>query len=55
MRSSLEIVTSLSLFRFMTNLPLSGSGVPDAWSIEFIFSLTTTFHFTKPENRTKTL
>ena len=48
-----QIVTSLSFFRFIANLQPSESGIPDAWSIKFTFSLTVTFYFTEPENRTK--
>ena len=37
-------------FQFMANLKLSGSQIPDAWSIKLKFLLTITFIHTKPEN-----
>ena len=43
----------IGFFRFMANLHPSGSRIPDAWSIKHTFSLTVTFYFTKPKNRTK--
>ena len=42
-----QIVTSLSFFRFMTNLKQSGSWIPDAKSIILIFSLSVTFYLTR--------
>ena len=51
----LEIVTSLLLFHFMANLEQSGSRIPDAWSVNLMFSLIVTFYLTKTENRTKSL
>ena len=53
MTSSRQIVTSLSFFRFMTNLEQSGSQISDAWSVKLTFLLTETFYLTKTENRTK--
>ena len=40
MTSCMQIVTSLSFFRFVTNLKLPGSRIPDAWSVKLTFSLT---------------
>ena len=36
--SCLQIVTSLSFFRFMANLEQSESRRPDAWSVKLTFS-----------------
>ena len=53
MTSFQQIVTSLSFFRFKTNLEQSRSRIPDAWSVKLIFSLTVTFYLINTENRTK--
>ena len=53
MMSCRQIVTSLSLFRFMANLQQSGSRISNAWSVKLTFSLMVTFYLTKRENRTK--
>ena len=42
-----EIVMPLSFFRCMVDLEQSGSWIPDAWSMIFIFLSITTFHLTK--------
>ena len=39
--------------RFMVNLQLSASRIPNGWSIKFTFSLLVTFYLTEHENRTK--
>ena len=49
-----QIVTSLSLFRFMANLEQSGSRILDAQSVKLTFSLIATFYLKKTENRTNT-
>ena len=48
-----QIVTSLSFFRFLTNLEQSGGRTPDTDSTEVMFSVTATFCITKTKNRTK--
>ena len=48
-----QIVTSLSFFRFMTNLEQSGNRIPDASAIKLAFSLIVTFYLIKTKNRTK--
>ena len=53
MTSYRQIVTSLPFLQFTVNLEQSGSQIPDAQSVNFIFSLTVTFYLTKTENRTK--
>ena len=53
MTSCRQIVTQLSLFRFMANLEQSRSRFPDAWLVKLTFSLKITFYLTKTENRTK--
>ena len=53
MTSCQKIVTLLSFLQFMANLEQSGSRIPDAESVKFIFSLIVTFYITKTENRTK--
>ena len=53
MVSCWEIATSLSFFRFMTNLERSGSRILDEWSVKLTFSFIVTFYLTKTENRTK--
>ena len=55
MTSCRQTATSLSFFRFMTNLELSGSRIRDALSVIFPFSLMVTFYLTKTESRTKDL
>ena len=37
----------------MADLELSGSQIPDAWSVILSFSLIATFYFTKTENKNK--
>ena len=37
----------------MADLELSGSRIPDAWSVILSFSLIATFYFTKTENQNK--
>ena len=53
MMSCWQRVTSLSFFRFMTKLKLSGSRIPDAWSVKLTFSFIVTFYLTKSENITE--
>ena len=53
MTLSRKIMTSLSFFRFMANIEIFGSRIPDVYSITLIFSLTVTFSLIKTENRTK--
>ena len=53
MTSFLKIVTSLSFFKFLTNLEQSGGRIPDTESAKIMFSITVTFFLTKTENRTK--
>ena len=53
MTSCLEIVTSFSFLQFMANLEESGSQIPEAQSVQLIFSLIVTFYLTETENRTK--
>ena len=48
-----KIVTSLPFFQLTTNLKQSGSRIPDAYSVKFIFLLIVTFYLTETENRTK--
>ena len=49
-----QIVTSLSIFQFMTNLEQSGSRTQDAQSVKLKFSLILTFYLAKIADRTKT-
>ena len=53
MTSFLKIVTSLSFFKFLTNLEQSGGRIPDTESAKIMFSITVTFFLRKTENRTK--
>ena len=53
MTSCSIIVTSLSFFRFLTNLELFGSRIPDAQSIKLTFLLIVTFYLTKTERKIK--
>ena len=53
MTSYWQMVTPLSFFSFMVDQQPSGNRIPAAWSIKLRFSLTITFHLTKPENRTQ--
>ena len=53
MTSFLKIVTSLSFFKFLTNLEQSGGRIPDTKSGKIMFSITVTFFLAKTENRTK--
>ena len=53
MTSSLQFVTSSLFVRCRTNLPQSGSWIPDAWSIAFNFTLKITSHQTIAENKTR--
>ena len=46
-----QILTSLLLFQFITNLEQSGSRILDTWSATF--SLIITFYLTKTENKIK--
>ena len=55
MTSCQQIVTSLSLFRFMANLEQYGSWIPNAWSVKLAFSLIVTFYLVKTETELKTL
>ena len=48
-----NIVTSLSFFRFMANLELSRSRIPDAEPIKSIFSLKVTFYLRKLKTELK--
>ena len=43
----------VAIFQFTANLEQSGSQIPDAQSVKFIFSLKITCYLTKTENRTK--
>ena len=42
-------------FKFMDNLELSGSRIPDTKSVKLMFSLTVTFYLTKTEIKLKHL
>ena len=53
MTSSREIVTSLPLFGFLSNLEQSGGRIPNSESANITFSVIVTFCPTKNENRTK--
>ena len=44
---------SVLFFQFTANLEQSGSRIPDARPVKFMFSLIVTFYVTKTENRTK--
>ena len=47
MTSCRQIVTSLSCFKFMANLELSGSWIPDTESVKITLSLIVTFFVQK--------
>ena len=53
MTSCQKIVMSLSFYQFMVNLEQSGCQIPDASSVNLIFSLIVICYLTKTENRTK--
>ena len=48
-----EIVTSLSFFRFLTNLEQVGGQIPNTECAKFMFSVIVTFCLAKTENKTK--
>ena len=50
MTSYQKIVTSLPFVQFTANLEQSESGIPDAKSVELIFSLILTIYLTKIVN-----
>ena len=53
MTSLCQTMMSSLIFSFMADLELSGSQIPDAWSVILSFSLIATFYFTKTENKNK--
>ena len=53
MTSCQKIVMSLSFYQFMVNLEQSGCQIPDASSVNLIFSLIVICYLTKTENRTR--
>ena len=52
MTSCRQIMT-WSTSQLMADLEISGTRIPDAWSIILTFPLIAIFNFTKTENRTK--